>query len=161
MRRHARDASVGGPRSVGPTIGDAGPTLIRVGTGFRILRGGAAPPGVAPPDHGDEAAYERNPFAGEQDREAPASRDGIRALRDARARLSRAAKGDEQTIDRTLRTLLLVAVAMGFSRATAYAVAAAALEEGFPKLRGRHARARAVRWSARARETYDALTHSP
>jgi hypothetical protein len=50
---------------------------------------------------------------------------------------------------------------MGFSRATAYAVAAAALEEGFPKLRGRHARARAVRWSARARETYDALTLSP
>jgi hypothetical protein len=157
MGRDARADSHVGVRSVGPGVSDTGPTRTRVGPGFRGLQGVAS----------DAGAPARVTSRGDarldaMDGEAPVAHESIRAMRDARATLCGAAStADDARTERALRTLLGMAVASGFSRTTACAVASAALEEGFPKTRRRHALARAAQWSTRARTIFDALTRSP
>jgi hypothetical protein len=101
-------------------------------------------------------------------RSAPASPPGasprtsptasIGAIRDARARLSAAARTDAvDVVSAALSAFVVAAWDAGFGYTTIWSIAAAALEEGLPHTRRRPARARAAAWEPCVRDRYRAL----
>lgn len=81
------------------------------------------------------------------------------AVRDARLVLRMAAATPEAPImEHALDAMLRAALAAGFGRTTACAVAIAAIEEGLPRLRSpKKAEARRERWTARVADVHAAL----